>query len=151
MNLEDQYKNIIKNLDERIKNKEDLEYIKSEMVTLFMSFFNEVYLLRELYEARMGAICDKQAYFEEKIEKLGNSIDKIEKDFYMDDQISDLRIVCPYCANDCFIEIENLHDNGEMECPECKNIIELDWDEDDSDCGCSGCTGDCHCEEDDML
>ena len=41
----------------------------------------------------------------------------------------------------------------EIRCPECHNIIELDWDEDDEEEGCSGCCSSCHghdeCEEDD--
>lgn len=149
MDLENQYKNIIKNLDEKIKNKEDLEYIKSEMASLFMSCFNEVRLLRELYETKIITMFDRQAISQEKIERLVNSIEKLEKDFYFDDEFSDLKIVCPYCANDCFIEIEDLHNNVEMECPECKNIIELNWVDDN--CDCSECKGDCHCEEDDMI
>ena len=52
-----------------------------------------------------------------------------------------------------------MQDKTEIECPECKNIIELDWsgnldDEDDGCsghcCGCSGCGDDTSDEDDDM-
>ncbi len=39
---------------------------------------------------------------------------------------------------------KNSEENTEIECPECHNIIELDWNEEECGGCCSGCDG---CEE----
>ena len=63
----------------------------------------------------------------------------------------DFEIVCPYCNYEFFIDIDE--NKTEITCPECQNVIELDWtgdtEENDSH-NCSGSCGGCHgCEEDD--
>ena len=40
-------------------------------------------------------------------------------------------INCPYCNSRFLIEYDNTQ--KEIKCPDCKNIIELDWDEFDDD------------------
>ena len=77
-------------------------------------------------------------------------IKTMEKELYIDED-SDFSITCPYCNNEFIVECEELKD--EIECPECNNIIELDWG-DGCSCGDDECGHDCsHChhdEEDDM-
>ena len=34
-------------------------------------------------------------------------------------------IKCPYCSSSFFIEFDDT--KKEIQCPDCKNIIELDW------------------------
>ena len=62
-------------------------------------------------------------------------------------------IVCRYCENEFVIEADE--DKKEIECPEYKNIIELDWSGDlceDDECSghCHGCSGCGDSDEDDM-
>ena len=80
----------------------------------------------------------------------------IEDDIYEEEGF-DFEIVCPYCEHEFVIDTSE--DKTEIKCPECKNIIELDWsgnldDEDDgcsgNCCGCSGCGDDTSDEDDDM-
>lgn len=105
-------------------------------------------LLKEMKEIK-----ENQKVMTEKMEKMQQVIDHIESDIYLDEGF-DFEIVCPYCEHEFLINADE--DKKEIECPECKNIIELDWSGDlceDDECsghchGCSGC-GDSD-EDDDM-
>ena len=57
-------------------------------------------------------------------------------------------VICPYC-NHQFITDIDLEANSEIKCPECKNIIEFDWNEDeDQENSCKkNCNGCCDCTE----
>lgn len=151
-NMTSQYKKILKDLEKNIKNKEDFEYVKSEMTNLFMIFFNEVDSLKDLYEGKIETMLARQSAVEEKINKMEGTLNNIEKDIYLEgEETSDFEIICPYCNNEFVIEMDELKD--EVRCPECKNMIELDWN--DGECGeddCSCCNGHCKNEhdEDDM-
>lgn len=110
-------------------------------------------LLKEIKELK-----ENQKIMNEKMDKMQQVIDHIKTDIY-DDEGFDLEIVCPYCEHEFVIDSDE--DQNAIECPECKNIIELDWsgdlyDEEDEGCsghccGCSGCgDSDEENEEDDM-
>ena len=51
-----------------------------------------------------------------------------------------------YC-NYQFIADVDSEINEEIECPECHNVIELDWNEDECTQGCSHCKSSCLREE----
>lgn len=107
-------------------------------------------LLKEMEEIK-----ENQKAMTEKMEKMQQVIDHIESDIYSDEGF-DFEIVCPYCEHEFIIDANT--DKTEIECPECKNTIELDWsgdlydDEEDGCsghcCGCSGCED--SIEDDDM-
>ena len=140
-NLTNEYQKLLKNLEQNIKNKDDIEYVRSELMNLFIIFFNELSDLKDLYQLKMDTILEHQDNFYKKINKIENSINNIKKDIYMD-ETSDFEILCPYCGNEFVIELDEIRD--EVECPNCKNTIELDWnniDEDGCDGGCSNCNG----------
>lgn len=110
-------------------------------------------LLKEIKELK-----ENQKIMNEKMDKMQQVVDHIKTDIY-DDEGFDLEIVCPYCEHEFVIDSDE--DQNAIECPECKNIIELDWsgdlyDEEDDGCsghccGCSGCgDSDEENEEDDM-
>ena len=149
-NLNAKFKKILEDLEQNIQNKEDLEYIKVQIFNLYNMFFDEINRIEENTTIRMEAIAGTQAVLQEKIEKLENEIKTMEKELYIDED-SDFSITCPYCNNEFIVECEELKD--EIECPECNNIIELDWG-DGCSCGDDECGHDCsHChhdEEDDM-
>ena len=82
-----------------------------------------------------------------QINDLKGKINNIYRDIYED--YDDFSIVCPYCNYEFSDEIDE--DVTEITCPECNNIIELDWSgnpdsdviDDDSQ---NGCNGNCsHC------
>ena len=108
-------------------------------------------LLKEVRELK-----ENQKEMTEKMSKMQQVIDHIGDDIYEEEGF-DFEIVCPYCEHEFVIDTSE--DKTEIECPECKNIIELDWsgnldDEDDGCsghcCGCSGCGDDTSDEDDDM-
>lgn len=118
--------------------------------------------LEQQIETLLGEVKElkeNQKIMTNKIEKMQQVIDHIESDIYSDEGF-DFEIVCPYCEHEFVIDANE--DKNEIECPECKNVIELDWtgdlydDEDDGCsghcCGCSGCgdSSDEENEDDDM-
>ena len=118
--------------------------------------------LEQQIETLLGEVKElkeNQKVMTNKIEKMQKVIDHIESDIYSDEGF-DFEIVCPYCEHEFVIDANE--DKNEVECPECKNVIELDWtgdlydDEDDGCsghcCGCSGCgdSSDEENEDDDM-
>ena len=96
----------------------------------------------ESIEKKLDLIINNQKELEKKITKLENSINRIESDIYLDEDF-DLEITCPYCNYEFVVEMDE--DRKEVTCPECENVIELDWtgDLDDFECGHEGCGG-CH-------
>lgn len=104
--------------------------------------------LEQQIETLLGEVKElkeNQKIMTNKIEKMQQVIDHIESDIYSDEGF-DFEIVCPYCEHEFVIDANE--DKNEVECPECKNVIELDWtgdlydDEDDGCSGhCSGCSG----------
>ena len=118
--------------------------------------------LEQQIETLLGEVKElkeNQKIMTNKIEKMQQVIDHIESDLYSDEGF-DFEIVCPYCEHEFVIDANE--DKNEVECPECKNVIELDWtgdlydDEEDGCsghcCGCSGCgdSSDEENEDDDM-
>lgn len=103
-------------------------------------------LLKEIKELK-----ENQKAMDEKMTKMQQVIDHIESDIYADEGF-DFEIVCPYCEYEFVIDPDE--QKNEIECPECKNIIELDWsgdfDEEDRCSGhCHGCSG-CEDSDEDM-
>ena len=93
-------------------------------------------LLKEMKEIK-----ENQKIMNEKMTKMQQVIDHIESDIYSDEGF-DFEIVCPYCEHEFIIDADE--DKNEVECPECKNIIELDWSGDLYVCDDEECSGHCH-------
>ena len=91
----------------------------------------------------MKQIEDTQNKLNGKIEQMQQVIDNIEKDIYAEDGF-DFEIVCPYCNYEFIIDVDE--NKTEIECPECQNVIELDWSGDvEGESGTQGCLGgNCH-------
>ena len=144
--LREEYNNFLKDIEENLKNKEDLEYIKVRFSMFVDKVIDEMDMLVDYKTQKMNEIEQKQKEIDDKMSKMQQIIDNIEKDIYSDEGF-DFEIICPYCDNQFVIDVEE--DKTEVECPVCNNIIELDWSgevEEDSDCNgsCSGCHG---CDE----
>ncbi|MBO4815377.1 MAG: hypothetical protein J5507_00065 [Clostridia bacterium] len=141
------FKQILSELEENIKNQEDLEFIKTEMFKLYNLFFDEMTRVEEMAYTRMETIAGSQAALEEKVENLENKLSSIEKELFIDDEESDFSITCPYCNNEFIADYDKLKD--EIVCPECNNVIELDWgDKIDEPEGCNGNCSGCKLHED---
>ena len=84
---------------------------------------------------------NNQKIMQEQIAQMQQIIDNMKKDLYIEDEGFDFEIVCPYCANEFIIDLNQ--EEGEIECPECHNKIELDWSGDTEE-DYDGCDGSCH-------
>lgn len=139
--LSAKYKKIMNNIEKKITNKEDLEYIKEQVYAITALFLDELDKLIEISETKMQDLVSNQLELQEKINKIESSVDEIEKDIYVEnDEEFDFEITCPYCNKDFVTELNEA--KQEVICPECKNVIELDWNMEED--GCSGCGGACH-------
>ena len=144
--LREEYNNFLKDIEKNLKNKEDLEYVKVRFSMFVDKVIDEMDMLVDYKAQKMNELERKQKEIDDKMNKMQQIIDNIEKDIYSDEGF-DFEIICPYCDNQFVIDVEE--DKTEVECPVCNNIIELDWSgevEEDSDCNgsCSGCHG---CDE----
>ena len=129
-NFNSEFKKILKDLENSIKDKENLEIAKTEIFNLYNLFFDEITELEQSMNKKILTIAESQLHVEEEIRKMNKSIKNIEKDIYMEEDIPDedydVEIKCPYC-NKTFTAQMNDLTAAEIICPECNNAIELDW------------------------
>ncbi len=145
------FKQILDEIEKNLNNKEDLEFVKTQVFKLYNLFFDEMTRIEEMAYSRMETIAGAQAMLEEKVESLESKLKSMEKELFIEDEESDFSINCPYCNNEFIADYDELKD--EITCPECNNVIELDWGEDDEPQGCSGNCSGCklHDEEDEDM
>lgn len=148
--LSEEYSKIIKNIEENISDENEKKYVLSkvsELASLYMDIIDRV---TSVNSDRMDELEKYQDQLEQKLDKVKETVDLIKKDIYEDEEY-DFEIVCPYCNHEFVANVED-ELKEEIECPECHNVIELDWDGEDDCCsgGCASC-GHHHveCEEDD--
>ena len=144
--LREEYNNFLEDIEKNLKNKEDLEYVRVRFSMFVDKVIDEIDMLIDYKTQKMNELEQKQKEIDDKMNKMQQIVDNIEKDIYSDEGF-DFEIICPYCDNQFVIDVDE--DKTEVECPVCNNIIELDWSgelEEDSDCNgsCSGCHG---CDE----
>ncbi len=140
--LKDSYKSFLKDIEANIKNKEDLDYIKSRFTQFLDVVLQQMDHIMDYRRGEVEKLEKKQKELDEKMNKVEDIVNHIEKDIYSEDGF-DFEIVCPYCNYEFFIDVDE--NKTEIECPECNNIIELDWsgDIEDEQQGCSGSCSSC--------
>ena len=117
------YNEIIKKLENKVEDKELLNFLKTEISDLAISYTNDLENSIRTYERKIDSL-------DKKINNIESLVTKIEKDFLEETTPLDLEpICCPYCNFNFLIEYDS--EKTEMKCPECDNIISLDWGEDD--------------------
>lgn len=117
------YEEIIKKLEEKINDKELLDFVKKEISELNLLYTENLENIIFKYENKIQKV-------EIKLENIEKSLSNLEKDFIEESQPLDLEpIVCPYCNFNFLIEYDS--NKTEMRCPECDNLISLDWGEDE--------------------
>lgn len=117
------YDEIIKNLEAKIEDKDLLDYVKNQISDLTFCYIRNLEKCIKTYENRIDNI-------DFKVNNIANVVNKIEQDFLEDSKTLDLEpITCPYCNFNFLVEYDSK--KTEMKCPECDNLISLDWGEDD--------------------
>ena len=76
--LSSKFKEVIKNLENNLTNKDDLTYSKSQITELAMTFLDELERLEASYQKKIEKC-------EERIDSMENTLKKIENDFFDDD------------------------------------------------------------------
>ena len=155
-NLKNEYKSFLDDIEKNIKNPEDLRYIKERFAKFIDAVIEKIDAILDSKNEQLEHLLKMQNSLETRMDKMQSILDNIEKDIYSDEGF-DFEIICPYCNAQFVVDIDE--NKTEVECPECKNMIELDWtgdaDDDGNSCsghcsGCSGCDDDQEDEEDDM-
>ena len=147
--LKKEYKKFMDDIQNNIKDKEDLEYVQQRFAKFLDVVLDQMDKILNYKEEQMNELEQMQKEINKKFEEMQKTVDNIEKDIYEDEDY-DFEIICPYC--DCEFAINLDEENTEIECPECNNIIELDWSGDleegsnddnieSKKSGCSGCQG----------
>ena len=145
--LKNEYKSFLDDIEKNITNKKDLEYVKSRFTSFLDVMIDQMDYIMTYKKDEIEKLEETQKQIEERMSKMQQVIDNIEKDIYSEDGF-DFEIVCPYCNYEFIIDMDE--DRTEVTCPECNNIIELDWSGDVvvvdqgwlGHCsGCSGCGG----------
>ncbi len=146
--LSNRYRQILKDLQTNIKNPEDKEFVMSKVQELSMMFMDIIDRLTYLTDLKIKEVEDGQKEIDKRISKLQRAVDGIENDIYEDDETYEFEILCPYCNHEFVTDI-NADINTEVECPECHNMIELDWNGEDEEClhECSECGHECVAED----
>ena len=160
------YQEIIKELEKRITNADDLRFIKEKFSELAFCYIDSINMLVEIEK--------KQNAIDRKIKKIQNDIDNIEEDIYIDQEDRDnnscenesceecneydeddylnengyeFEIRCPYCDHE-FVTDESSKGKSEITCPKCHKAIELDWDDaEECDGECMSCNHACYQNE----
>lgn len=144
--LSEEYSKIIKNIEENISDENEKKYVLSkvsELASLYMDIIDRV---TSVNSDRMDELEKYQDQLEQKLDKVKETVDLIKKDIYEDEDY-DFEIVCPYCNHEFVANIED-ELKEEIECPECHNVIELDWNEEHCSGSCSHCMENCVQEDD---
>lgn len=119
--LKDKFKEVIKSLEGNLESKKDLMYVKNLIADLTMEYLEDIENLQSLYKQKI-------AVFENRLTGLENEMQRLDNEIFQEDVDDDTDlepIQCPYCNTNFFIEFDNT--KKEIKCPDCKNIIELDW------------------------
>ena len=147
--LKNEYKSFLDDIEKNIKDKDDLEYIKQRFSAFMDVVLNQMDSIMNYKDEKINELEKMQNELDARMAKMQQVIDHIEKDIYDQDGF-DFEIVCPYCNYEFVIDLDE--NKSEIECPECKNMIELDWtgNIDDEQSGCGGSCHGCHgCGEED--
>ena len=137
----EKYSKIIKDIEKSISDEKEREIVLKKVSELSFMYMDVIDRISNVNSERMDDIEKHQDKLDEKIGKVKDTVDLIKKDIYEDEDY-DFEIVCPYCNHEFVADIED-ELKEEIECPECHNIIELDWDGEEEN-SCSACHGG-HC------
>lgn len=139
--IKGKYKKILEDLENNIKDPEDLLYTKEKFMELTLIFMDIIDRLTALTDARIKEIEERQEEINSRINNVQSMVDEIEGDIYEDDNDYEFEIICPYCNYEFTTDMED-GEKDEVKCPNCNNIIELDWNPEEE----IACEGDCtHC------
>ena len=140
----EKYSKIIKDIEKSISDEKEREIVLKKVSELSFMYMDVIDRISNVNSERIDDIEKHQDKLDKKIGKVKDTVDLIKKDIYEDEDYD--------CNHEFVADIED-ELKEEIECPECHNKIELDWDGEDDDCCSGGCCGcghhdECGCDED---
>ena len=143
--LNKEFSRILTEIENTISNEEERKLVKQKVEELSTLFINKIEYMNEVFDNRIKNVEDNEKRLDIMLKQLQKSVNEIESDIYDEDTDGefDFEIVCPYCNTEFVTDLSMMNqESNEIKCPECNNIIELDWNDEDD--GCSGHCGGCH-------
>lgn len=142
-----EYKKIMDEIEKTISNEEEKNFVKSKLAELSISFIDIIDRITKATDMKIKEIEKVQNNIEQKMSSIETIVDHIESDIYEDEENEEdyeFEVVCPYCNYEFSVDIDGVQ-KDEIECPECHNVIELDWNEEQIPCsgGCAHCAENC--------
>ena len=146
-NLKKEIESFYREIEKTIDDVDKQNYIKDKFLIFVENNINNLKEELEKRDMKLQKLSEKSDIIESNISKLENKINSIENDFYEEEE-GNFEIICPYCNYE--FEADIGEEIKEIRCPECQNIIELEWDGnndnngDNGGCcgnGCSHCNG----------
>ena len=141
-NFSEKYEKILRDIETNISNQKEKEYVLKKIHEVSSIYMDLIDRVTKLDDTRIDILEERQEKKIGSVSKLKETVDLIKNDIYEEDGY-DFEIVCPYCNHEFVADVE-AELKEEIECPECHNIIELDWNEEDDDMdeiNCEGCSG----------
>lgn len=82
---------------------------------------------------------EMQQELSDRMDEIDDDLGALEEDYYSDVEGEELHyeVCCPSCGDTICLDEEML-ERGEINCPGCGEKLEFDFD--DEDCGCDGCS-----------
>lgn len=114
------YNEILSNLESHISNKKDLDYIKKQITDLTIVYIDELDKSNNKTNKKFSNIEKRLLEIENKIDLL----DDVDEEFIEEPENGE-KINCPYCNYSFSVEYDI--SNNETNCPNCDNLIVLDW------------------------
>ena len=127
--LKEEYKKFLEDIERKITNKEELEYVKLKFVSFVDKIMDQIENIVDYKEEKFLKLEKEQKQLEDKMQKMQQIIENIEKDIYAEDGF-DFEIICPYCNYEFIIDVDE--NKTEIKCPECDNNIRNDSEEKDN-------------------
>lgn len=144
--LSKNYDRIMKEIENTISNDEERKIVKQKVEELSEMFVDKMEMMSNIMEKDIKQLRNNEDKLNLIVRQLQKTVKEIETDIYEEDMSGeyDFEIVCPYCNAEFITDLSRMNEeNDEIKCPECNNIIELDWNEDEEN-GCLGHCSGCH-------
>ena len=126
------FQDIVNDINNNIESEKERAFINEKIAEISMLNMEMMEEMSIIMKSKIDDLIKSQKSVESKINKIEASVLGIENDICDDGY--DFEIICPYCNTQFIADIES---KTEIKCPECQNVIELDWNNEESQ-GCSG-------------
>ena len=103
--LQNKLDKVISDIEKRLTNKEDFEYVKTQIYNIYTIFLDEFDKLEAKCNEKMEDIAVRCKVLDDRMSEIEDSIDKIESDIYIkENEEFDFDVTCPYCDTEFSVD-----------------------------------------------